>query len=502
MAVFELVLVLLLGGVCLTLLAPRLGVPWPALLALAGAVLAVVPGVPEVRLDPDLALALFVAPVLLDSAYDASPRDLRRNWAPVGGLVLGAVGLTVVAVAATAHWLEPALPWAAAVALGAIIAPPDAAAAASILRQVRLPHRITVILEGESLLNDASALLLYRLAVTALAGGITALTSGLLVLGAIGAVALGLVAAKLYLAVMGRVEDEAAGTVLGFLSTFGIWLLADALGLSAVLATVAYAVTLARSAPERIDARRRRNSYAVWDVAVFVLNVLAFVLVGLQLRGILARLGDEWMRYAIFAVTVLAVAVIVRLAWVMAFYVATCTTQPRGSVQGGLVISWCGMRGLVTMAAALALPAQFPERDLIVFAAFSVVLGTLVLQGLTLQPLLSVLALPDDESMQDEVALARVETARAALAVLDTIAPEAIPEARRLLQRECRARLAPGGTGAIPGTGLGELRRRTLAAERARLAALRREERIGDDAFHQLEEELDWAEAEASSPSR
>src|SRR4051812_35778165 len=144
MAVFELVLSLLLGGVGLALLAPRLGVPWPALLALAGAALAFVPGVPEAALEPELALALFVAPVLLDAAYDASPRDLRDNWGPVGGLVIGAVGLTVAAIAAVARWLEPSLPWAAAVALGAIVAPPDAAAATAVLRQVRLPHRVTV----------------------------------------------------------------------------------------------------------------------------------------------------------------------------------------------------------------------------------------------------------------------------------------------------------------------------------------------------------------------
>ena len=177
MAEFELMLALLLGGVGLALLAPRLGVPWPALLAMAGAALAFVPGVPNVELDPELALALFVAPVLLDAAYDASPRDLRDNWVPVSGLVLGAVGLTVAAVAGVARWLEPSLPWAAAVALGAIVAPPDAAAAGAVLRQVRLPHRVTVILEGESLLNDASALLIYRLAVGTAAGGITTWTA-------------------------------------------------------------------------------------------------------------------------------------------------------------------------------------------------------------------------------------------------------------------------------------------------------------------------------------
>ena len=510
MTVFELVLALLLGGVGLSLLAPRLGVPWPALLALAGAALAFIPGVPEAALEPELALALFVAPVLLDAAYDASPRDLRDNWAPVGGLVLGAVGLTVAAVAFVVRWLEPSLPWAAAVALGAIVAPPDAAAASAVLRQVRLPHRVTVILEGESLLNDASALLIYRLAVGAAAGGVTAWTMPLLALAAAGGVALGIVLAKGYLTVATRVENGAAAEVLAFLATFGVWLLADRLGLSAVLAMVAFAVTLARTAPERMGARQRRYSYAVWEVAVFVLNVLAFILVGFQLRGILLRLDGQAGRCAAVAMAVLAAVILVRVAWVMGYY-ATARWKDRRfgmrdtprplsprSVGGGIVIAWCGMRGIVTLAAALALPMAFPGRDLILFASFCVVLGTLVLQGLTLRPLLSRLVLPRDESVEDEVALARAEAARAALDVLGTAATVGWDrEARHLLEREYRARLdARAQPAAADPTGLGALRRRALAAERARLVALRRDERIGDDAFHRVEEELDWAEAE------
>jgi len=215
MAVFELVLSLLLGGVGLALLAPRLGVPWPALLALAGTALAFVPGVPEVALQPELALALFVAPVLLDAAYDASPRDLRDNWGPVGGLVLVAVGLNVAAVAVVARWLDPSLSWAAAVALGAIVAPPDAAAANAVLRQVRLPRRVMVILEGESLLNDATALLVYRLAMGAAIGGVTTWTTP--VLAALDGVALVIMLGTGYLTTITRVKDEAAATVLGFL---------------------------------------------------------------------------------------------------------------------------------------------------------------------------------------------------------------------------------------------------------------------------------------------
>jgi monovalent cation/hydrogen antiporter len=504
MIVFELVLGLLLAGVSLALLAPRIGVPWPALLALAGVVLALIPGVPEVTLDPRLALGLFVAPVLLDAAYDASPRDLRQNWAAVSGLVLVAVGLTVAGVAATAHWLHPAMPWAAAVTLGAIVAPPDAAAATSVLRQVRLPHRMVVILEGESLLNDASALLIYRLAVGAAAGGVTFYTGPLIALSAAGGVAMGIVLARGYIAISSRVEDGPAAVLLQFLGTFGVWLLADRLDLSPVLTVVAYAITLARLAPGRMSARQRRASYAVWEVVVFVLNVLAFILVGLQLRGILTRLHGLPGRYATFALVVLAACILIRFAWVMTHNTALRwkrrRSQARGAqaiapptIQGGLVISWCGMRGIVTLAAALALPEQFPDRDLIVFTAFCVVLGTLVLQGITLRPLLAHLTLQQDDSVADEVSMARVEAASAALTALGEDRESA---AGRLLAEEYEARLTSDTPPGIDPAAVAALRRRALAAERQRLASLLREGRIGDDAFHLVEEELDWAEAD------
>ena len=505
MAEFELVLGLLLGGVALSMLGPRLGVPWPALLALAGAVLALVPGVPAVSLDPSLALALFVAPVLLDAAFDASPRDLRDNWLTLAGLVLVAVGLTVAAVAMAARFMDPAMPWAAAIALGAIVAPPDAAAATAVLRQVRLPHRLIVILEGESLLNDASALLVYRVAVVAAVGGTTAWTGPLAVAAALGGVALGFGLARLYRVVTVHVPRGPEAVVLQFLGTFGVWLLADALRLSAVLTVVTYAVTLSRTIGGQMGARARRSAYAVWEVAVFVLNVLAFILVGLQLRGIVERLDGQAGRYAGFALGVLVVVLAVRAAWVMGWNAVVRWRERHGprrptmppTVSGGMVIAWCGMRGIVTLATALALPDGFPERDLIVFTAFGVVLGTLVLQGLTLRPLLARLSLPQDESVEHEVALARVEAARAGLAALG---PDEGGEAGQWLRRKYQARLDAGATdSAIDPGGIGALRRRMLEAERASLLALRRADRIGDDAFHRLEEELDWAEADVDT---
>src|ERR671910_480855 len=207
MEAFEVVIALLLAGAALAAVARRIGAPYPALVALAGAALALVPGLPTIELDPELALALFVAPVLVDAAFDASPRDLRANWRTVAGLALGAVALTIVVVAIVARLLVPDLPWAAAIALGAIVAPPDAAAATTVLKQPRPPHRLLVILEGESLFNDASALLVYRLAVGA---SVTGFLSGwsvvpTLLVVTIGSVALALVLSRLTIMATARI---------------------------------------------------------------------------------------------------------------------------------------------------------------------------------------------------------------------------------------------------------------------------------------------------------
>ena len=241
----------------LAALARRANLPYPALLALAGAALALIPGTPSVSLDPELALALFVAPVLLDAAFDASPRDLKENWRPVAGLALLAVGLTVAAVAVVARWFSPELPWAVAIALGAIVAPPDAAAATAVLRQLKPPHRLLVILEGESLFNDATALLIYRLAVAAAVGGMVIGWNVLpvLFLVTVGSLVLGLVLSRVMLFLTGRVTDIATAVVVQFIGTFAVWIIAEKLHLSGILTMVVFAMTVARTAPDRIPAR-------------------------------------------------------------------------------------------------------------------------------------------------------------------------------------------------------------------------------------------------------
>jgi len=519
MAVFELVLALLLAGAVLSAWARRLKTPYPALLALAGAGLALLPNTPRVALDPQLALALFVAPVLLDSAFDSSPRDLKQNWRPLVSLALVAVALTVAAVALVARWVVPDLPWASAIALGAIVAPPDAAAASAVLKQLRPPHRLLVIIEGESLFNDASALLIYRLAVgAAVTGGFSVATAvPMLGLVSVGSLVLGAVLSRVMLAFTQRVEDVPTAVILQFVGTFSVWMLAERLHLSGIITMVVFAILVARTAPMRTPARLRIPSYAVWEVTVFVLNVLAFILVGLQLKPILEHLGSaQRVTYLIASAAVCAAVILVRVAWVMSY--ATVGQVIRGrfgarrpgppthqSLGSAAVVAWCGMRGIVTLAAALALPADFAHRDLLVLASFSVVLVTLVLQGLTLNPLMRLLSLAGDDTVAREIRLARVEVARAALAALGDGPPDGERGLLRRkleshLQRVERAAADPGGPDISAADT--ESLRRAHQAERRTLFDLRARGVIGDDAFHRVEEELDWGELNAEGMAR
>jgi monovalent cation/hydrogen antiporter len=469
-------------------------------------------------LDPRLALALFVAPVLLDAAFDTSLRDLRRNVFAVSSMALLAVGVTIVAVAVVARHYIPTMSWPVAVALGAIVAPPDASAATAVLRRLRPPHRIVVILQGESLFNDASALLVYRLAVAAATtGAISPWTiAPMFLITCGGGIILGTVLARLYLWATTYVRDIPVSVLLQFIGTFAVWLLADRLGLSAILTVIAYAMTLARHTPARSDARRRISSYAVWDVAVFVLNVLAFVMIGLQLRGILMRMhGADSRTYVTCAVAVCVAVVLTRLVWAMLQSTVARwriwrragltppTTPP--TYRGALVIGWCGMRGIVTLAAALALPdgtvaAAFPFRDLIVLCAFCVVLATLVLQGMTLRLLLVWLGLKDDGSVEREIQVARVETARAALRALeDEKSHPAIDALRRTYH--ARIRMGPAqdddATSEVVASDLGDIHTIAVRAQRVTLMDLRERSIIGDDAFHAAEEEIDLLELAA-----
>jgi len=532
MQVFEVVIALLLGGAALAAIARRFGAPYPALVALAGAGLALIPGSPTLVLDPELALALFVAPVLVDAAFDASARDMRVNWRPIASLALGAVALTIVVVAVVAKLLVPDMPWAAAIALGAIVAPPDAAAATTVLKQLKPPNRLLVILEGESLFNDASALLVYRLAVGATATGFISGWSviPMLVGVTIGSIVLALVLSRLSLMVIARISDVSTAVIVQFCGAFFVWIVAEQLHLSGIITTVVFGMAASRRAAEIVPARLRIPSWAVWEVAVFVLNVLAFILVGFQLKSIAARLtGTTGLAYIAFAALVCAAVIAARIVWVTgaaAFSRWRCRPRvdgapgPRDAValdrRSAAVVGWCGMRGTVTLAAALALPAGFPYRDLILTTAFGVTLGTLVLQGLTLRPLILRLGIKDDGAVDREVRLARVESLRAAVdAVADRPGAESAELVRQrfaLQLRRAEKEFAADGTGASGSameraepTSLAapeadnaeddaELARIATDAQRRRLVALRADGTIGDAAFQRVEEELDFTE--------
>lgn len=499
MQVFEIVIALLLLGAVLTSIARRISTPYPALVAIAGAALALFPRVPSLVLDPELALALFVAPVLLDAAFDASQRDLRESWRAVTSLALGAVVLTVLVVAVVAHAMVPGLPWAAAIALGAIVAPPDAAAATAVLKQLRPPQRLLVVLEGESLFNDASALLIYRFAVGAAATGFVSGWSfgGTLLAVSVGSVVLAVVLSRIIVFLVQRVHDIATVVVFQFCSTFAVWMLAERLHLSGILTMVVFAMLISRPAALSVSARVRVPSYAVWEVAVFVLNVLAFILVGLQLRQIIER--ETWSDYLGVAAAVCVAVIVARIAWVSAA-AAVSRWRCRGEVskdvvalsgRAAWVVGWCGMRGTVTLAAALALPVGFPFRDLIFFTSFAVVFVTLVVQGMTLRPLLQWLDLHDDGSVEREVRLARVESLRAALEAATAFAGN---ESADLLRRRYELRLRRAEGGQDEDGNDAEVIRVATAAERRRLVELRDDGTIGDPAFQQVEQEMDLRE--------
>jgi CPA1 family monovalent cation:H+ antiporter len=503
MALFESLLALLLVSILLLKISGHIGAPYPTMLAFSGACVAALPWAPEIDMQPRLALALFIAPALLDAAYDLPPRELRRDWLPLTWLALIAVVLTTAAVA-WIGWAWEGMPLAAAIALGAIVAPPDAAAAAAVLTKFPLPRRTMAILQGESLLNDATALLIFTAAVAMATWQETSVVDMIpsLLVAAPGGIVLGLAFAKLYFLLKRWLGQTLTARVSEFVVTFGTWVVAEHLHVSPILAVVAFAMTAAHYGPERQTARDRVHSYAIWEVVVFVLNVLAFLLMGLQARAILARLDRSNLWEAIwFGATVLAVVIVVRIAWVMIGTLIPRLFHRRESSQStttreAVLISWCGMRGLVTLATAFALPSGFPHRDVIVLSAFIVVLGSLMIQGLTVGVLIRVLRLEPDTSLDAEISKARGAMVDAALTHLRDRTGDAAVAVRA--EYEAMKAIAKDRANPQADTEHDRLRIDAICAQRELLATLRRQGKISDDAFHRLEEELDWAELHAS----
>ncbi len=501
MHLFESTLILMLLAIFLLQITRRMSIPYPAILALAGVGVAALPGAPSIGIDPELALALFIAPAVFDAAFDFPPRDVRRYWAAMVSLAAIAIVVTTAAVAWVGVMMA-GLPLAAAIALGAMVAPPDAAAATAVLsRFPTLPRSTVTVLKGESLLNDAVALLIFGAAV-----GLSQREVQLgdiapsLALAAPGGLLAGYLAGLFTL----RVMPYLSGSLFALTLNFGVWIVAERLHLSAVLAMVSFGMTVAYYAPSTGSPRDRIHIYSVANTVVFLLNVLAFLLLGLQARSVVEHLAPEALGKALlFAGAVLLTVLVVRMAWVMLHNVLArrfYRRMPAPSVAQGVLVGWCGMRGLVTLATALALPADFVQRDLIVLTALIVVLGTLVLQGLTLAPLIRLLRFAPDDSLAREVAHTRADLLEAALAHIGTRDDDDARRLRALFSTERDA--ARLGERPRSSQTIDTLKRETLAVQRQRLVALRSSGAIDDDVFHTLEHELDWTELATTPPER
>ena len=508
---------LLVAGAALLAIAQVVRIPYPILLVLGGLALGFVPGMPSIELSPDLVLVAFLPPLLYGAAFFTPLRELRANAVSISLLAVGLVLATTIAVAVVAHAVIPELTWPTAFVLGAIVSPTDPTAATAIAQRLRLPRRLIALIEGESLVNDGTALVVYRVAVVAVVSGSFSLASasGRFVLNVVGGILVGLAAGVVIREVRRRLDNPPVEITISILSGYFAYLPAHALDVSGVLAAVTVGVYMGWHTPELTTSQTRLQGQAVWEIVFLALNAALFTLVGLQLPAILdalseARTTPELIGYAAL---VTAVVVLVRFAWVAVGAYSPRLARMDGDApwKGALVLSWAGMRGAVSLAAALALPlstdadAPFPNRDLIVFLTFGVILGTLVVQGLTLPALIRWLDLEDDGLAEKEEAKARIRAAEAALARLDELVDEdwvRADTAERLrglygFRRDrFRARFDTESDGAIEDQSAAyqRLRRELLEAERQAVRQLRREGFIDDDVMRRVQRDLDLEE--------
>lgn len=502
-------LLVAVGG--LLALAPTLRVPLPILLVLGGVGMGFIPGLPYIALPPEIVLVAVLPPLLYSGAFFTSLRELRQNKRPIMLLAFGLVATTMAAVAVVAHtWIG--LPWAVAFTLGAIVSPTDALAATEIASRLGAPRRIVSLIEGESLVNDGTALVLYRAAVAATVGGTFSLfdTSGRIVINVIGGIAVGLAVGWVVRQVRRRLDDPPIEVAIAVLSGYLAYLPADAIGVSGVLAAVTIGIYMGWHTPELTTERTRLSGDAFWEILVFVVNALLFVLVGLQLRGIIDGLsGFSSPRITGEAALVCVTVVATRIVWVPVFtylprwaFRSVREADPYPPWQWPALLSWVGIRGAVSLVAALALPTDFPDRQLIIFLTFSVIVATLVVQGLTLPGLIRLLRVSDDGGAEREDAKARIRAAEAALARLEELLGEGSvhPKTAERLRgslgfRRDRflARLDDGDDGVIEQQSLAYQRvmRELLDAERAALLALRNDRVIDDNVMQRVQRDLD-----------
>jgi Na+/H+ antiporter len=513
----EAILISLLVAVAVLGAAARaINVPYPIVLVVGGLGLGFVPGMPDAALEPELVLVIFLPPLLYSAAFFANLHDLRANLRPIAMNAVGLVLVTMCVVAVAVKALVPDMPWAAAFTLGAIVAPTDPLAATAIARRMGVPRRLVSVIEGESLINDGTALVAYRTAVGAVGGGFSLWEAGMeFVLGAIGGILIGLAVGWVIAEIRRRIDDIPVEITISLLSGYAGYLPAEAIHASGVLAAVTVGIVLGWQAPQISTASMRLQGYAVWEIVTFLLNALLFVLIGLQLPMILEGLSGEPAGQLLWwCVAISLVVIVTRLLWVhgLVFVVRALDRRPelvprRTSWQLRTVGGWAGMRGSVSLAAALALDHDFPQRDLILLLTFAVIFSTLVLQGLTLPALIRRLGIRDDGADEREELIGRRAAADVALARLDELAAEewtyddTVERMRGLYRYRSRRFAARAGEGDEDGDGIEhrsfkyqKLLRMILDAQRAELVRLRNAGEISNEVMHRLERELDLEE--------
>lgn len=422
---FELVIAMFLAIIALHYLAHRLGLPPSVALLTGGATLAFVPGLPAIRVDPELVLVIFLPPLLFDGAWSIAVDRLKRHMFGITSLAVGAVLFTTIVVAVVAHLLMPSLSWAACAALGAIVSPPDAVSARAVLEHVRLPRRLQILLEGESLLNDASGLVLFRFAVAAAATGAFSTVSavGTFLVLAAGGAALGGMLGFAWVRLIRNLRDDylmiAATTLLCWIA----YLLGEQLHVSGVIATVTAGLIASWHQHTVMSAGTRMRGTSFWTVLVFLMEAAVFILIGLSLRDVVERGGGfgvlvETMAFP--ALVILVALVAARFVWVfgsdLAIRFANRIGLARSVPMGGgaaTVLSWAGVRGVVTLALALSLPEGFPGRDFILVMSFAVIMGTVLVQGTTLGWVISWAGLGEVEAERSPMTMSQAEAAMA-----------------------------------------------------------------------------------------
>ncbi|MEA2197335.1 MAG: monovalent cation/hydrogen antiporter [Solirubrobacteraceae bacterium] len=513
---------LLVAVALLSSLARRLSIPYPIVLVVGGALFGFVPGVPAVTLNPDVVLVVFLPPLVYSTAFFANLGDMRANLRSVTLVSVGLVLVTMVGVAVVAHALIDRLTWGAAFALGAVVSPTDPLAASTIMRRLGLPRRLVSAVEGEGLFNDATALVAYKVAVAAVVGGsFSMLDAGWkFVAGAAGGVLIGLAVGWVIAEIRARTDDAQISITISLLSGYAAFVPANAIGASGVLAAVTTGIYMGVRGPSIIDARTRLQGYYVWDVLDFIINSALFVLVGLQLRSTVKGLGGESAAtLAGYALAVSGVVAAVRLLWffTVPYLIRALDRRPaqrlrRVGASQRLIIGWSGMRGAVSLAAALALPLRtnhgtpFPDRDLLIFLTFGVIFSSLVLQGLSLPALIRRLHVTRDADEEAEEVRARLVATKAALAQIDALADadwtreDSIDRLRRAY--EYRQRRFAARAGKIEDDGYEDrslayqqLLQAVLGAQREALVKLRNEGGISNEVMNRVVRDLDLEES-------